>query len=406
MRRLRVWFLVAAILMVAVVTGFYFYARWQIHERITKPLAKIGLNIQQSAESFTISRSDGGRTLFTIKAGKVIQLKLSGHATLEDVRIIVYGKDSSRYDQITGKRFEYDKDSGDITAQGDVDIDLQGNAAGTLAPDQAFPSELKNPIHLKTSGLVFNQKSGDGYTKERIEFQVPQASGSAVGARYDSKTRALTLASQVELQNHGSSGPRDRAANLHASAAVITADPRRIALESATVTTSSQTMSARHADILLRPDNSVDRIDGSGGVKSVASGSKGGTLQAQEAHFFFRSGVGRNGILQAADFRGQVQAKAEGNQPAEGSAEHLHVQFAIQQRGHNTGVGAESARAEGNVHLVQLPSGASGQRTEVSAPAMDLHFQNGHLLRQAETDGAGQITIIEAPAGSRGPAGG
>ena len=87
-------------------------------QKIEKPLEKIGLNIQQSAEGFTISRSEGGRTLFTVRAGKVVQLKLSGHATLEDVRIIVYGKDSSRYDQITGKRFEYDKETGDVTAQG------------------------------------------------------------------------------------------------------------------------------------------------------------------------------------------------------------------------------------------------------------------------------------------------
>ena len=45
------------------------------------------------------------------------------------------------------------------------------------SPDQTPPKELKNPIHLETSGLVFNQKTGDARTKKRVDFRISQATG-------------------------------------------------------------------------------------------------------------------------------------------------------------------------------------------------------------------------------------
>ena len=71
------------------------------------------------------------------------------------------------------------------------------NPTGTLGPDQAPPRELKNPLHLKTTKLVFNQKTGDASTAALVEFQVPQADGSALGAKYNAKDSVLTLESQA-----------------------------------------------------------------------------------------------------------------------------------------------------------------------------------------------------------------
>src|SRR5262249_31904992 len=153
----------------------------------------------QSAQGFTISKSEEGRTLFKVQASKAVQFKESGRAELHEVSIVLYGRDASRFDQIYGSDFEYDPKSGDVTAKGEVQIDLEANPAGLSAADQAPPRELKNPIHLRTSGLVFNQKSGNAYTKEKIEFSIPQASGSALGATYSGKTNVLTLDSQLRV---------------------------------------------------------------------------------------------------------------------------------------------------------------------------------------------------------------
>ena len=177
--RLRRWFAIGAIAMVAIVMGTYYYAKWRVNSALQEVKEKIGIEVKQSAQGFTISKSVAGRTLFKIEASKAIQYRQGEHAELHDVNITLYGEDSSRFDQIYGADFEYDPQSGTVTAKGEVHIDLEANPEGIAHPDQALPRELKNPIHLKTSGLVFNQKTGNAYTKERIEFRIPQAEGSA-----------------------------------------------------------------------------------------------------------------------------------------------------------------------------------------------------------------------------------
>ena len=62
--RLRRWFAAIAILMIAVVAGMYFYARWRVSRVVHEIPAKIGLNVQQTAEGFRFpSRITGARSL-------------------------------------------------------------------------------------------------------------------------------------------------------------------------------------------------------------------------------------------------------------------------------------------------------------------------------------------------------
>lgn len=180
--RLRMLLGALAILLVVIVAGFYVYARLRVRNAVQRIPEKLGVNIQQSTEGFSLSKSEGGHTLFTVKASKAVQYKQGGRAELRDVNIVIYGRQSNRFDQIYGADFEYDPKSGNISANGEVHIDLEASVAPGEHPDQAPPQEVKNQIHLQTSGLVFNQKTGVASTPQRIEFRLPQASGSAVGA--------------------------------------------------------------------------------------------------------------------------------------------------------------------------------------------------------------------------------
>src|SRR6266704_62465 len=192
---LRRWFALGAIGMVLLVAEMYMYARHKVRNALKEVPEKIGLEVQQTAQGFTISRSEQGHTLFKVQASKAIQFKQGLRAELHDVTITLYGRDSSRFDQVYGQDFEYDQQSGDVTSKGEVSIDLQANPQGILNPDQAPPKELKNPLHLKTTGLVFNQKTGNASTPNQIDFGIPQASGSAVGAEYIASEGILTLKS-------------------------------------------------------------------------------------------------------------------------------------------------------------------------------------------------------------------
>jgi len=116
--RLRRWFAAAIVAALLLVAGTYFYARHRVQNALKHIPEKIGLEIKQTATGFTISKSQQGRSLFTIQASKAVQFKKGGHTELHDVQITLYGSDSTRFDQIRGADFEYDQQTGNVIAQG------------------------------------------------------------------------------------------------------------------------------------------------------------------------------------------------------------------------------------------------------------------------------------------------
>lgn len=381
--RLRRWFALAAIAMVLIVAGTYFYARHRVRNALKEVPAKIGLDVQQTAQGFTVSRSEEGRTIFKVQASKAIQFKQGGRTELHEVTITLYGRDSSRYDQIYGADFEYDPQSGDVVGKGDVQIDLEANPAGMLTHDQTPPKELKNPIHLKTRDLVFNQKTGDAYTNAPVDFSIPQAYGAAVGVSYRAKTNVLTLHSDVNVEFRGANP-----AKLTAVRGVITKDPRRVVLDDPTMVSGREKTRAKEATLFLYADNTISKVVASGGVETQTEGLQPMQAHADQLELLMR---GQN-QLDHAILSGGVQVSRSGPQPAEGMAGRVVLDFV----GKNV---ITKAHALENVRLVQHQQGgqSGAQDLEITAPAMDFMVANGQHLRSAETAGPGpQIAIRPA----------
>ena len=143
--QVRKWLVGFAVALLALVTASYFIARTRVKPQLHSIPKQLGIDIQQTSEGFTLSKSEGGRTIFTIRASNAVQFKKGGHADLKNVHIVVYGKAHDRYDQIYGNEFTYDPESGDINAIGEVHIDLQGYAEGPTKPDQAPPGGAEEP---------------------------------------------------------------------------------------------------------------------------------------------------------------------------------------------------------------------------------------------------------------------
>src|SRR5215472_4848585 len=97
-----------AILLLAVLIGAFIVRNEWRKAHAPRAPGPIAGNIQQTAQGFTFSKSEAGRTLFTIHASQMIQFRAGGVAELKDVNIIIYGRDSKRFDQIYGTGFEYD----------------------------------------------------------------------------------------------------------------------------------------------------------------------------------------------------------------------------------------------------------------------------------------------------------
>ena len=196
-----------------------------------------------------------------VQASNVKEFKLNGNAELHNVSIVLYGRDSSRFDQIYGDDFAYNQKTGDVTAKGDVQIDLVANPAGLASPDQSTPKELKNPIHLKTRDLVFNKDSGNAITEARVEFRTPQATGWAVGVKYAGKSNTLTLSSQIHVVLNG-----PNAAVIEAEHGIITNDPREIVLDHPHLSREDGTLQSDRAVFYLGRENQVERVLATGNV--------------------------------------------------------------------------------------------------------------------------------------------
>src|SRR5215467_7263879 len=76
--RLRRWLALIAIVMIVIVASMYFYARWRVRNALKDLPGKIDVNIQQTAQGFKVSKSEQGRTIFTVQASKAVKFKKGG----------------------------------------------------------------------------------------------------------------------------------------------------------------------------------------------------------------------------------------------------------------------------------------------------------------------------------------
>jgi lipopolysaccharide export system protein LptA len=383
--RLRRWFAAGAVGLLLVVAAVYFYARHQVRNALQEVPAKIGLEVQQSLQGFTVSRSEQGHTLFKIQASKAVQFKQGGRAELHDVTITLYGRDASRFDQIYGADFEYDPQSGDVIGKGEVQMDLEANPEGLLHPDQAPPKELKNPVHLTTTNLLFNQKTGNAVTRDKVEFSVPQANGSAIGLSYLADTAVLTLESQIEVVFHGSTP-----ATLRAVRGTITKNPRVVVLDLPRLQNASRRASADKGALFLRADNTLERILANGNVRMESEGSRSARVQSNQLELLMEE---RKDTLRTATFSGDVRMENSGVQFMQGNAGRVVLNFA------GTNV-LTTVHSEESVRLMQhqkpATTTANAQDVEITASVIDFFVANGQHLAHVDTSGTAQIAIRPA----------
>jgi lipopolysaccharide export system protein LptA len=370
-KRLRKMFAAGAALIVLVVCGIYIRGILRSKSDVPSAPKPIPSNVQSSASGFSFSKSEGGKTLFTIRAASVEQYKEGGRARLHDVSIVVYGRNQDRSDQIYGADFAYDPVARIVTAEGEVRIALEADSAGG-APAQ----ETRNLIHVKTSGLTFNENTGIAETAAPIEFRLPEASGSAVGAIYDSHGGMLTLKSAVKIDTTAK-----RKATITGQSAVITKTPSRVVLQSARVEEPPRTISADRVSVFMREDNNIDRVEASGNLHAVKTGPKGfdvtaplGELRMADAN------QARSGMLS-----GGVTFAGKGENPAEGRAGKILLSFAEENR-------LSKARAE---DAVQLKQGPSGKSQALHAAAVDLSIKDGRKLEKAVTSSGPAEIVLE-----------
>jgi len=363
-KRLRGWILAAAVLLVGVVTGFFLYGRYRFRHIVRDLPARLGINIQQTATGFSYSQSSQGHTLFTLQASKEFQMK-SGHVLLHNVDITLYGPPGSgRTDHIFGSDFDYDQSQGVAISHGQVRIQLEGlNAA------KGDGRAAANAIQVQTSGLTFVEKTEQASTAEPVHFRLPRASGSAVGAEYNSKTGVLVLDSQV----HITTSSRGTTAQIGAAHGTLERAKMQAFLTDATLDYKMEHGSADGATVDLRKDGTAEKIDAQGHVRMATE--QGATAEAETGVFLLDA---KSQPLRA-DLGGGVSfANAKAGERMQGTAESGTLTFAAA-GGTSDATELRHAEFRGNVTFSQEDSGQRGnaggtEARELTAQKVDVDF--------------------------------
>ena len=320
--RLRTLVLIGGVLLVAAIVIFLAAGEWT-RRLLTRDLPNhLGINIEQQADGVNYTQTRKGKTIFKIHAARAVTMKTGGKTLLHDVRIDLYGDDGNRADTISGSEFEYDPNAGVATAAGAVEITMvrpgEKPAITQLKPGapKSKPTSVQAPrtaavanqitdneIHVKTSGLVFNQNTSVATTTQRVDFALRQGSGKSIGATYDSQHGQLILDRAVELFVQRVGGP----VTVHAGHAEFEHNQMICQLTQARADYTGGTAQTANAVIHFRNDGSASQLDGSGGVDLQTQ--NGGHVTAPLGILEFdENNHPRHGLLQGG-------ARLEMNQP-------------------------------------------------------------------------------------------
>jgi lipopolysaccharide export system protein LptA len=426
--RLRRGLLAGAGLLVLIIAGFLTFAHYRAHRFLTELPRKLGADIQQETNSFTWSQTVKGRTIFTVHAAKAIQHK-DGKYTMRDVGISVYGRGQAeegnrvgqvdRVDRIYGKEFELDQAAGVVRAMGEVHLDLQappktgdpGAASGESgkAPRQGdglgHEEELKNAqlIHVKTSGLVYLQKLGVAATDQSIEFEYNGLTGNAIGADYNADSGVLILHSAVKVSglDHG------RPILLTASHAELNRVSRRVLLTQAKFVSvngegkgegARQTVEARQATAILRPNGSTERLMGEGGVRITAG--DGSRVTSQRGEMLLSELSKPESMRMTGDVRYTAKDQAR-----EASGEAAEARATFDTLGH-----MEKAVLTGSVHVKEhvIPSRGvkTGSERDLTAATVEMALASDSKgrtwLRDAKAKGNARLQATDLEKDGKG----
>lgn len=205
------WAATAAAALALIAAGVYAWQRWQLAQAQKNAPPPVPVEVQRQSETFSYSRVEGQRTLFTIRASQVSELREGGKSLLQDVWITIYGRSGQRFDNIHAGQCDYLPAEGRITCAGDVQIDLESAGEARANPGQ-------RAIRIRTGNVWFLRETGVAGTDRPVEFQFEHGHGRAVGVRYSTESAVVRLERDVQLTLAAQGPPGAEPVTLTASA--------------------------------------------------------------------------------------------------------------------------------------------------------------------------------------------
>ena len=125
---------------------------------------------------------------------------------MQDVLVEIFGPAGNRHDLLRTAKCDYNPNSGELFAGGEVKIEL--NNLGGNPPSAGPMRPGRDPVMIETSKVHFTQQATIAETDQPVKFQTPRASGTARGITYSTKTGAVELLNDVVLDLPPRGGPK------------------------------------------------------------------------------------------------------------------------------------------------------------------------------------------------------
>jgi lipopolysaccharide export system protein LptA len=192
------WLLLVVMVVIAGAV-FAIYQSQRILERSNRRAVppSIPLDTKTGAQDWEYGQSDNGKPRVRIKAANYKLAADSEHAELTDVELDLFTKNGLHYDQVKTHSATMTVASHKLYAPGDVKITLQVPSKGDP------PHQLTS---ITTSGITFDNDSGEAVTDKHMTFTFEEGDGSGDGAAYDPATHSLKLNSNVIVNLRGKDG--------------------------------------------------------------------------------------------------------------------------------------------------------------------------------------------------------
>jgi lipopolysaccharide export system protein LptA/lipopolysaccharide export system protein LptC len=199
------WSAAIAFLLVVLVACVYGARDWQSRQARKRMPAAVPSSVEQRSAGFTFSKVVGDRTEFTVRASHATEFVEGGRSLLEDVWITAYGGAGERFDNLHTRTCDYLTASESTSCAGDVQIEL--DRASDPQAQKGVPANGSRLVHVTTSHVSFDHKTGLATTDRPVTFQFSQGEGQGVGFRYEAQHGEIQLLSAVELALHQADPP-------------------------------------------------------------------------------------------------------------------------------------------------------------------------------------------------------
>ena len=181
-RILRVVLPILVLALAAVPAWNYLVRRAQQTSESLRRGTQLPRNVSVHTEGFTFSRTEGGKTLFTIHAKSNLGLK-GNKGVLEDVDVIVYGStENEPPKKIRGKNCTYDQETNDFQFNGNVEV------------------QLDEKTFVRSEELIYTHHDKTVVSPQRATVEQLGTTGHADRVEYALENGLLKLTGHVKIQ--------------------------------------------------------------------------------------------------------------------------------------------------------------------------------------------------------------